>query len=257
MNTPLISRRSLLIGSVGVITLLGLGGATKYAWATDRHMLRPPGGQDESYLISTCIRCDRCRQACPMNAIKSADIEDGLINTRTPKLNYRSSSVERTLGTTAYHQTETGYCNFCDPDLRGNQVKKCIANCPTGALKAFDERVEKIGIAEVDPVYCINFPQIGQTPTGCRLCIDACDYGAIIMNDEQRPEVIADKCNGCGKCELICPSASYRQVIGISTLEEKAGEGLGQYAKSYEYYQQTGSIPRGINVRISNKSTTA
>jgi ferredoxin-type protein NapG len=183
-----------------------------------------------------------------MKAIESAIVEDGLINVRTPKLNFRSRTLRRTLGTTEYHETDTGYCDFCDPEQKGGQVKKCIANCPTYALKAFDESRERLGEAMIDPVFCINFPQPGQTPTGCKLCVDACPYQAIVMNDEQRPEVIPAKCNGCGKCESVCPSATYRQLIGVSTLRAKAGTGNRNYVNSLDFYQRTGRIPRGINI---------
>ncbi|WP_101722303.1 4Fe-4S dicluster domain-containing protein [Eggerthella timonensis] len=248
MNAPLMTRRSLVVGGVGAALLLGLGGASRYAWATDRQLLRPPGGQDEDRFIGLCVRCDRCRQACPMHAIESAGVEDGLIDVRTPKLNFRTSALGRTIGTTEYHEAGSGYCNFCDPEGAGGKTKKCIACCPTGALQEFDEFSDKIGVAVIDPVYCINFPQMGQTPTGCRLCVDACPYEAVAMNDQQRPEVVADKCNGCGKCEAVCPSASYRQVIDVSTLQERANDGNEDYARSLAYCRRTGNVPRGINV---------
>ena len=166
---PVVSRRSLLAGAAGAAMLLGLGGGARYAWAVSEHeLLRPPGGQDAERLTSLCIHCDRCRQACPMGAIESCSIEDGLLNVRTPKVNFRQSAVQRTLGTNEYHEATTGYCNFCDPDGTGCATKKCIAACPTGALAAFDETCESIGKAVIDPVFCINYPQMGQSPTGDR-----------------------------------------------------------------------------------------
>lgn len=257
MTGPYISRRSLIAGSVGAAALLALGGGAKYAWASEKELLRPPGGQDEDHLIGTCICCDRCRQACPMHAIESAGLEEGLLNVRTPKMNFRNHALQRTLGTTEYHEVEAGYCNFCDPEGTGGKVKKCIAACPTGALRAFDEQVECIGKAVIDPVYCIAFPQMGQTPTGCRACVDACPYEAIVMNSEQRPEVVLDKCNGCGKCEAACPSASYRQMVGVNTLQERAAAGDENYVRSLAYYEQTGRLPRGVNIVVQASATSA
>ncbi|WP_080797582.1 4Fe-4S dicluster domain-containing protein [Arabiibacter massiliensis] len=257
MNGPVISRRSLIAGSIGIAALLGLGGGVKYAWATERELLRPPGGQDEERLLSLCIRCDRCRQACPLHAIESAGVEEGLLNVRTPKLNFRTHALARTLGTTEYHEVDAGYCNFCDAEGAGGQVKKCVAACPTGALAAFDESYERIGTAVIDPVYCINFPQLGQTPTGCRLCVDACPYEAIVMNDEQRPQVVPDKCNGCGKCEVVCPSASYRALVGVGALEERAAAGNADYAASLSFYRRTGVLPRGINIVVQDQAAEA
>lgn len=249
MTSLTISRRSFVIGGASAVALIGIGGLTRYAWAVDtKQILRPPGGQNEEHFLSACIRCDRCRQVCPMHIIESASMEDGFIHVRTPKLSFRKHALQRTLGTTKYHETNSGYCNFCNPNHKGNAVKQCIANCPTGALQPFDETKECIGKAVIDPVYCINYPQLGQTPTGCRLCVDACPYEAIIMNSEQRPQVVTDKCNGCGRCEAICPSASYRQFIGIGVLEEQVKAGNAVYENACTYYRRTGNIPRGINI---------
>ena len=249
MSATVISRRSLVAGAAGASTLLALGG-TASALAGEGGLLRPPGGQDEFAFLGACIRCDRCRQACPMKVIESSGLEDGLINVRTPKLDFRKATLKRTLGTTEYQEAGTGYCDFCDPDGTGTAEKRCVAVCPTGALRPFDQSAQRIGLAVIDEVYCINFPQIGQTPTGCRLCVEACPYGAVVMNDEQRPEVISSKCNGCGKCEAVCPSANYRAVIGLGELEERAAGGSEQYVASLEFYRSTGRMPRGINVMV-------
>lgn len=249
MKGPVISRRSLVAGGVAALALVGLGGGARYAWAASPHeLLRPPGGQDENRLTSLCIRCDRCRQACPMGAIASCSVEDGLLVARTPKMDFRQSAVQRTLGSTEYHEMNAGYCNFCDPEGTGCATKKCIAACPTGALAAFDETRECLGRAVIDPVYCINYPQMGQSPTGCRLCVDACPYDAVVMNDQQRPEVITDKCNGCGKCEMVCPSGTYRAHIGEAELRERAASGNADWQASLAYREAYGRTPRGINV---------
>lgn len=247
---PFVSRRGLLAGGAACAALLALGGGTRLAWASSPELLRPPGGQNAERLTSLCIRCDRCRQACPMGAIESCSVEDGLLNARTPKMNFRQAAVERTLGTNEYHEATRGYCNFCDPEGTGCATKQCIAACPTGALVDFDETVEHIGVAVIDPVYCINYPQMGQSPTGCRLCVDACPYEAVIMNDQQRPEVIEDKCNGCGKCEMVCPSGTYRAHIGVAELRERAEAGNADWQASLAYYEAYGQVPRGINVLV-------
>lgn len=248
MSTQGISRRELVAGCAGAVALLAFGGGTT-ALAGERELLRPPGGQDASSLLSLCVRCDRCRQACPMNAIESCTLEDGVLNARTPKLNFRKSTLRRTLGTTEYEDANVGYCDFCDPDGAGGSTLKCVAACPTGALRLFDRARERIGLAVIDEVYCINFSQAGQTPTGCRRCVDACPYGAVVIDEErQRPEVDASKCNGCGKCEAACPSANYRAFVGESEMRRLANEGNEAYARSLEYYEHTRRIPRGINV---------
>ena len=80
-----ISRREVVTGGVAVAALLALGG-TGVALAGERQLLRPPGGQDEGRLWGACIKCDRCRSACPHGAIDVAHLEDGIVNARTPSL---------------------------------------------------------------------------------------------------------------------------------------------------------------------------
>ncbi|MEM2216739.1 MAG: 4Fe-4S dicluster domain-containing protein [Nitrososphaerota archaeon] len=86
----------------------------------------------------------------------------------------------------------------------------CIPACPT---KAIYKRGD--GLVIIDPAKC----------NGCRLCLDACPYGAIYFNEELK---IAQKCTGCAhlldgvsplyiethgeqpKCVISCPSEAIR-----------------------------------------------
>ena len=107
-----VSRRSLLIGVGSTAALLGLG-ALRYAGHVPLN--RPPGGQDEAHLVSACIRCEKCYEACPRHVIKPAKIEDGLLGMRSPQLDF-----------------STDYCDFCAEENGG--VPLCVRNCPTEAL---------------------------------------------------------------------------------------------------------------------------
>ena len=180
-----VTRRTLIAGGAGAAVLLALGGVTKYAFSFPP-LLRPPGGQDEDHFIATCIKCDRCRSICPLNCIAVANMNDGLLNARTPKLDFH-----------------IGYCDFCN---------LCIECCPTGALAPFNPDKEWIAPAVIDNNLCIAYGTVGG---GCRKCIEGCPFGAITADSEGRPLVNADKCNGCGYCEYICPSNSYRVFSGV------------------------------------------
>jgi ferredoxin-type protein NapG len=185
MSESGITRRSLVGGAVGALSLLAVGGAAT-AFAGEEEVLRPPGGQDYTRFIGNCIRCDRCRSICPLDAISVAN-NDGLINARTPKMSFRK-----------------GYCNFCGGELL------CVKCCPTEALTYFDFNTDWIGPAVIIPEECIAFQKAG----GCRICVDACPYLAITLNEKQQPIVDLTKCNGCGYCEYICPSHKFRSYSG-------------------------------------------
>jgi ferredoxin-type protein NapG len=210
-----LSRRSLVIGAAGAAAVLCLGGIVR-ATASEAVPVRPPGAQDEQHFIGACIRCDRCRSVCPRAVIKTCDVEDGFINARTPKLNFHvalSKAYRRaedhaeqdTVLADPYgallHAGGNGFCDFC---------MLCVKNCPTGALAEFDPNGQWIGEAVVNPQLCIAFDKLG----GCRKCVDYCPFGAISLDDNRRPVVSPELCNGCGVCENICPSSTYRTFRG-------------------------------------------
>jgi ferredoxin-type protein NapG len=93
-----------------------------------------------------------------------------------------------------------GYCNFCN---------KCVEVCPTQALKPFDIKKVKIGLATVNKKTCIAWDS-----GGCVVCKSACPYNAITLDGQSRPVVDSIMCNGCGICEKVCPALVMRSYIG-------------------------------------------
>lgn len=181
-GVPGTTRRVFLKIAAGAFVLLfGLGGAGKVL--RRKALLRPPGGQNEDDFIARCLKCDRCRSACPTSVIDLAHLTDGLPDARTPVMNFH-----------------LGYCTFCN---------QCVEVCPTRALKPFNPQKVKIGVATVQKDICIAW-----NANGCRICQQACYYGAINLDDEDRPVIDAQRCNGCGICENACPALALRTYVG-------------------------------------------
>ncbi len=89
--------------------------------------LRPPGALNEQEFLAACIKCGQCVQVCPVEAIKLADLSDGL-GVGVPYIDPRGQA--------------------CDFSCDGLQ---CVLACPTGALIheiSFPSEVD-MGVARV------------------------------------------------------------------------------------------------------------
>lgn len=179
-----ITRRSFALGAVGACAMLGLGGAR---FLPSSPMLRPPGGQDENALISGCIHCEKCREVCPKGAIAPAHLEDGILNARTPRMDFKR-----------------GWCDFCANEPDG---PRCVAVCPTHALSCPDPASTVIGKAVLNRTWCLAAKGMG-----CHECVDACNYNALALGADHVPVVDAGACNGCGACENACISLSAGSI---------------------------------------------
>jgi ferredoxin-type protein NapF len=188
------ARRAFFAGAAGAV--LGLlarrTGAARYR-ASDT-LLRPPGAVPEDRFAGLCIRCNNCVHACPSKIIQpDTGREAGLAGFGAPVIRYDRDYK---------YCLET--CNAC------TQV------CPTGALTPLDLQPKNkyiIGEALVDNNVCL-------VPLGkkeCDACERSCPYQAIkITWDEEQyiayPVIDPKKCNGCGACEVVCPTTPVRAI---------------------------------------------
>lgn len=140
--------------------------------------LRPPGTLHELLLVKHCIRCGKCVEECPADAIVPLGADWGHA-AGTPAIDARKQP-----------------CVLCT-GLR------CTHVCPSGALlPTFVNRDVTMGTAILDGERCLTHR--GQA---CTVCREHCPMeGALAVDGDGKLRVADDKCVGCGLCEHYCPT---------------------------------------------------
>lgn len=173
------SRRTVVIGAAGLVAACAASAVAR-PFAARADVLRPPGALDEAEFCARCIKCSRCITVCPQGIVKPMKLEDGVLQVRTPELDFHR-----------------GACDFCN---------LCVDVCPTAAFSAvdpLDPAAGRIGVAQIQSDCCIAYVSPGR----CGVCVDVCPYGALSFDGSRRPQVDAARCNGCGECVKACPSS--------------------------------------------------
>jgi ferredoxin-type protein NapF len=151
--------------------------------------LRPPGATKEHVFTGLCLRCGNCIRACPSKIIHPDTGQSGILGFLSPVIRYR-----------------TDYCN--------EKCNACTKVCPSRALQPLNlEQKQKyiIGTAQLDRALCLS------GISDCRDCVNACFFDAIKVKwdseaYESYPVVDPLKCNGCGACEVRCPTGIIRAI---------------------------------------------
>jgi ferredoxin len=151
--------------------------------------LRPPGAIKEEEFTGLCMRCGNCTRVCPSGIIHPDTGKAGILGFLAPIIRY-----------------EKEYCS--------EKCNACTMACPSGALQGANLEQKNryvIGKAKVDTSLCL------WGYSDCNTCIRACPYKAIAVqwNEEAYesfPGVDPVKCNGCGACEVVCPTGDLKAI---------------------------------------------
>lgn len=149
-----------------------------------RISLRPPGSIAENEFLEKCIRCHRCIDVCPSQAIQLQGSE-GPVPAHTPFIIPGEHA-----------------CILC---------LACTNVCPSGALMPVEKKeLIKIGVARVDKRLCVAHNGSGV----CGACHTACPLKnrAITIDYRTRPSMHEDDCTGCGQCESVCPAPGIKAI---------------------------------------------
>lgn len=204
------SRRAFLGASAtallaGLFTYTGLSRRER-----DARLIRPPGARDEAGVLGMCSRCGQCMKVCPTNVLQPAVTRAGAEGFFTPEMDYR-----------------VAYCDW--------SCSECGKVCPTGAIMPLTlekKRETRIGRAYIDRDRCIPWADYET----CLVCQELCPIPekAIALREVEvtdalgrsltlgRPEVLAERCIGCGVCENACPVA-HESAITVRAIADAGG----------------------------------
>lgn len=141
--------------------------------------------------IEKCMGCHSCELACAVSHSKAGTLAEMIQNGERPGSRIVIEAIDR--------KPVPVNCSHCETAL-------CMIVCPSGAIQRKGDKEPVI----IDPEKCI----------GCRLCVQACPFGMVILNPEGKGVI---KCDLCierledGKepaCVSACPASALRYLEG-------------------------------------------
>ena len=181
-----VARRTVLGLLLGAVS----AGIVRLTTRKVSQPLRPPGAIDELTFSGLCTRCGNCLRSCPHGIIRRETGRHGVAGILTPVLTF-------------------------DEDYCREDCVRCTRVCPSGALVGVDPDDKPdvhIGLARVDMNICL----LGEDRE-CSACMRWCPYNAIryVFSEAEYtlvPVIDATRCNGCGACEVACPTSPDKAI---------------------------------------------
>ena len=173
-------RRLLFASGMGLLAGLFVPGIFK---PLEKKYIRPPAALHPDLYNTLCIRCGSCIKACPTKIITHHTGPDNLLAWMTPEVTF-----------------EKGYClETCN---------LCGRVCPSGAINLFSVEAKSeifMATAEIHLEDCLltNNAECDRCKVSCKY--DALEIVPVKQTILMKPEIITEKCVGCGACAVICP----------------------------------------------------
>ena len=166
------SRRDFIkSASIAAVGLALLGGGVGYynkvsgtKFTRQPRFLRPPGAIDEDTFIYACIKCGLCVQICPVEAIKLADLDEGL-DYGTPYIDVREQACDFSCDSLQCVETcPTAVLDFTPFEIVGGEALKEYSQTHDATKPGFNpfsvqiiamKSIVKMGIAKVNEQTCL------------------------------------------------------------------------------------------------------
>jgi Fe-S-cluster-containing dehydrogenase component len=145
---------------------------------------------------SKCTGCGICELACIQEKNERSPLRSRIRIVRmTPMFNFALS------------------CRVCkDP--------KCVKACPEKAI----QQAENTGVLMIDEKKC----------KGCDWCVQACDYGGLIIQSDTGIATVCDLCGGTPQCVEFCPEEALEIVDSDEAAEKRFNDALSKLSGACE-----------------------
>jgi ferredoxin-type protein NapG len=184
--------------------------------------LRPPGALDERDLLASCIKCGQCVQVCPVQAIKLADLIDGMgvgvpyIDARAQACDFSCDAVQCILA------CPTGSLTYQKPDFLPVRPGATLAARPILLAKENDPEptlnlAERMGVARLTrPEACLAVQ--GKGFKGQARGADFKGTMRYMKVDRWKPVKVADQPYDVAECDLCARECPIKGAISIETV---------------------------------------